>query len=159
VFHTAQVAKSFSCCSVTFRSTGPAGGGTGGSNMLRLRSMLIGSLCVLARGTVFLSLTMNRPLVHRFCGFYTGHMDEQETPSGIIEVDLFSKDMDDPDHPEVVRFRRLLEDVAADYGCSLVSFSVNQGTVSFGFDDDVLTADILRELEMDYGKEGRHPPA
>lgn len=111
-------------------------------------------LCVLARGPVFTFLSQKRPLVHRFLGFYTETMDEPKTPSvGIIEVDLFSEDVDDPEHPEAVQFRRLLEDVAEDYGCSLVLFSVDRGTVSFGFDDDVLTADILRELEMDYGEE------
>ena len=87
-------------------------------------------------------------------------MDEQQTrPVGIIEVDLFSEDVDDPEHPEAARFRRLLEEVAADYGCELVSFSVDRGTVAFAFDDDVLTADILREMEMEYGEEEGEPPA
>jgi hypothetical protein len=70
---------------------------------------------------------------------------------GAIEVDLFPEEVDGPDHPEALRFRALLEQVADDYGCSLVWFQVDQGTVSFAFDDDLLTAEILRELEMDYG--------
>ena len=101
-----------------------------------------------------------RPLARRFRGPYTGRMDEQQTPTlGTIEVDLFSRDVDDPEHPEAARFHRLLEEVAADYGCELVSFSVKRGTVAFAFDDDVLTADILRELEMDYGEGEGEPPA
>jgi len=79
-------------------------------------------------------------------------MDEQQNQtSGVIEVDLFPEDVNRFDHPQALEFRALLEEVAADYGCSLVAFEVRQGTVVFAFDDDVLTAEILRELEMDYG--------
>ncbi len=77
--------------------------------------------------------------------------DHRSNPTGAIEVDLFSEDVDGPDHPEAIRFRRLLEDVAMDYDCTLVRFEVQRGTVTFAFDDDVLTAEIIRELEMDYG--------
>jgi hypothetical protein len=66
---------------------------------------------------------------------------------GIIEVDLFSEDVDSLDHPEVVKFRRLLEEVADDYNCSLASFHIDQGTVSFSFDNDELDAEILRILQ------------
>ena len=72
-------------------------------------------------------------------------------PTGTIEVDLFPEEVDRSDHPTALAFRSLLEEVAEDYGCNLVSFDVRQGTVAFAFDDDILTADILRELEMDYG--------
>jgi hypothetical protein len=65
---------------------------------------------------------------------------------GIIEVDLFSEDVDSPHHPDAMRFRALLEDVAAEYGCELVSFQVEGGTVSFAFDDDELTAEVLKIL-------------
>jgi len=77
--------------------------------------------------------------------------EQQTTPSGVIEVDLFPKDVNRLDHPQALEFKMLLEEVAADYGCSLVTFEVRRGTVVFAFDDDVLTAEILRELEMDYG--------
>ena len=66
---------------------------------------------------------------------------------GIIEVDLFSKDVESEDHPEAKRFKKLLKDVAKEYGCKLTSFDVEQGTVSFSFDSDVLVAEILRILE------------
>jgi hypothetical protein len=66
---------------------------------------------------------------------------------GIIEVDLFSEDVDSLDHPEVIKFRRLLEEVANDYNCSLTSFHIDQGTVSFSFDNDELDAEILRILQ------------
>ena len=80
-------------------------------------------------------------------------MNEFPTPPyGIIEVDLFTKDVNDARHPEALKFRKVLEDVAEDYGCELVEFGVERGTVFFAFDDDLLTAEILRELEMDYGK-------
>ncbi len=80
-------------------------------------------------------------------------MNERPTvPIGAIEVDLFSEEVDTADHPEALRFRALLEQVADDYDCSLVWFDVAQGTVTFAFDDDVLTADIIRELEIDYGE-------
>ena len=74
-----------------------------------------------------------------------------EQPIGAIEVDLFPEEVDSPDHPEALRFQALLEQVADDYDCNLVWFQVHKGTVSFAFDDDVLTAEVLRELEMDYG--------
>jgi hypothetical protein len=66
---------------------------------------------------------------------------------GIIEVDLFSEDVDSLDHPEVVKFRKLLEEVADDYDCNLASFNVDHGTVSFSFDNDELDAEILRILQ------------
>jgi hypothetical protein len=66
---------------------------------------------------------------------------------GIIEVDLFSGDVDDADHPEARKFKKLLKDVAKEYGCKLTSFDVEHGTVSFSFDSDVLVAEILRVLE------------
>ena len=66
---------------------------------------------------------------------------------GIIEVDLFSEDVDSLDHPGVVEFRRLLEEVADGYDCSLTSFDVDHGTVSFSFDNDELDAEILRILQ------------
>lgn len=66
---------------------------------------------------------------------------------GIIEVDLFSEVVDSLDHPEVVEFKKLLEEVAKDYDCSLTSFDVDHGTVSFSFDNDELDAEILTILQ------------
>jgi hypothetical protein len=66
---------------------------------------------------------------------------------GIIEVDLFPEDVDSLDHPEVVKFRKLLEEVADDFDCTLSSFHIDNGTVSFSFDNDELAAEILRILQ------------
>lgn len=66
---------------------------------------------------------------------------------GVIEVDLFSEDVDTPDHPEAVKFRDLLEAVAEEYGTRLVTFEVEKGTVAFSFDSDTLTAQILQILQ------------
>jgi len=66
---------------------------------------------------------------------------------GVIEVDLFGQEVDSPDHPEAVGFRKLLEAVADEYGCALLSYEVDQGTVAFSFDNDELTAEILKVLE------------
>ncbi len=68
----------------------------------------------------------------------------------MIEVDLFPEEVDSEEDPRVVEFRRLLEEVAEDYNCNLVAFEINNGSVSFEFDDDSLTAEIIRELEMEY---------
>ncbi|PKN62962.1 MAG: hypothetical protein CVU57_21645 [Deltaproteobacteria bacterium HGW-Deltaproteobacteria-15] len=68
---------------------------------------------------------------------------------GSIEVDLFSKDVNSADHPQAIHFRGLLEEVAEDYRCRLVSFEVENGTVTFSFDDDGLTAEILRILQIE----------
>ena len=66
---------------------------------------------------------------------------------GLIEVDLFDKSVNEEDHPEVLKFRKLLQEVAKDFKAGLVAFEVHQGTVSFAFDSDELTAEILRILE------------
>jgi hypothetical protein len=68
---------------------------------------------------------------------------------GIIEVDLFSEDVDSLDHPEVVKFKGLLEEVADEYHCHLISFEIERGTVLFSFGDDALDAEIVRLLQTD----------
>ena len=66
--------------------------------------------------------------------------------SGIIEVDLFPADVDDPSDPQASSFRDLLEEVGQQYHCQLTHFDVHAGTVSFSFDSDELLADILKVL-------------
>jgi hypothetical protein len=66
---------------------------------------------------------------------------------GVIEVDLFPKDVDSQDDPAVVKFRKLLQDVAEEFRCKLLSFEVREGTVCFSFDSDELMAEILRLLQ------------
>ena len=66
---------------------------------------------------------------------------------GTIEVDLFSDDVNSPYHPEAVKLRYLLEQVAEEYNCELLSFQVDRGTVSFSFDSDELTAEVLKVLQ------------
>jgi len=66
---------------------------------------------------------------------------------GVIEIDLFPKDVDSRDHPDAVNFRRLLEQVADEHECHLLSYEVDRGTVSFSFDDDGLTAEVLKVLQ------------
>ena len=65
---------------------------------------------------------------------------------GIIEVDLFPEEVESLDHPEVVKFKKLLQEVAIEYDCNLISFDIDHGTVSFSFDNDELTAEIVRTL-------------
>lgn len=67
---------------------------------------------------------------------------------GVIEIDLFPEDVDSRDHPDAVNFRRLLEEVAGEYDCRLLSYEVERGTVSFSFDDDGLTAEVLKLLRQ-----------
>ena len=66
--------------------------------------------------------------------------------TGFIEVDMFPPDIDSEDHPDVRRFRELLEDVADEYNCSLVAFEVKAGTAIFSFDSDELMAEIVNIL-------------
>ena len=68
---------------------------------------------------------------------------------GLIEVDMFTRDVNDPNHPVAESFRELLVEVADQYGCSLLSFSVNRGVVSFSFDSEELMADIIKMLQID----------
>lgn len=64
--------------------------------------------------------------------------------SGVIEVDLFPADVDRADHPDVLKFKRLLQEAAKQYQSRLITFEVSEGTVSFAFDSDELTAEILK---------------
>jgi hypothetical protein len=84
--------------------------------------------------------------------FTLGDMDKvskkKTRQSGTIEVDLFSKEVDSEDHPQAAQFKEMLEDATRAYRCELLSFEVKKGTVSFSFDDDVLTAKILSMLEQ-----------
>lgn len=66
---------------------------------------------------------------------------------GIIEVDMFSSDVDSEDHPEAIAFKEALLEVAEEYGCELRYFEIHQGTVSFSFNSELLTADILKILQ------------
>ena len=75
-----------------------------------------------------------------------GFSRRKDIPLGIIEVDLFSEEVDSEDHPQASQFKEMLEEAADDHGCELMSFEVKKGTVSFSFDDDVLTAKILNML-------------
>ena len=66
---------------------------------------------------------------------------------GMFEVDLFPEEVNSTDHPQAREFKKMLEDVAQDFQCKLLSFEVDHGTVSFLFDSDELNAEILRVLE------------
>ncbi|MFC1885088.1 hypothetical protein ACFL2O_09990 [Thermodesulfobacteriota bacterium] len=67
--------------------------------------------------------------------------------TGYIEVDMFPADIDSKDHPDVVRFKELLEDVADEYNCCLVSFEIDSGTAMFSFDSEDLMAEIVNILK------------
>ncbi len=67
--------------------------------------------------------------------------------SGSFEIDLFSSDVDDVSHPYASQFRDMLESVAEQYRCQLISFEVSKGTVIFSFDSDELNAQILDLLK------------
>lgn len=67
--------------------------------------------------------------------------------SGCFEIDLFETDVDDVDHPYANQFKDMLESVAEQHGCHLISFEVNKGTVLFSFDGDELNAEILDLLK------------
>ncbi|HOP47571.1 MAG TPA: hypothetical protein PK874_07910 [Desulfobacteraceae bacterium] len=66
---------------------------------------------------------------------------------GIIEVDMFPEDVNSLDHPYVVQFKEILEEVAEEYNCNLVNFDIEHGIVMFSFDSEELTAQILNILQ------------
>jgi hypothetical protein len=66
---------------------------------------------------------------------------------GMFEVDLFSEEVNSADHPQAREFKKMLEAVARDFKCKLLSFKVDHGTVSFVFDNDELNAEIIKVLE------------
>lgn len=67
----------------------------------------------------------------------------------LIEVDMFPEEVNSLDHPEVVRFRDVLEEVALEYHCRLIYFDIQNGTVIFSFDSNRLMADILKVFQND----------
>jgi hypothetical protein len=67
----------------------------------------------------------------------------------LIEVDMFPEEVNSLEHPDVVHFRDVLEDVALEYHCRLIYFDIQNGTVIFSFDSDKLMADILKILQND----------
>jgi len=67
--------------------------------------------------------------------------------SGCFEVDLFPSEVDSEDHPYASQFKDMLESVAEQYGCNLVSFKVRKGIAIFSFDSDALNAEILDLLK------------
>jgi len=66
---------------------------------------------------------------------------------GMFEVDLFPEEVNSAEHPKAREFKKVLEAVAADFQCTLLSFEVDHGSVAFVFDSDELDAEILRVLE------------
>ena len=69
--------------------------------------------------------------------------------SSFIEVAMFQEDANSLDDPEVINFKRALLEVAEEYECFLITFEINQGIVTFSFDSDELTAEILTILQHD----------
>ena len=66
----------------------------------------------------------------------------------MFEVDLFPREVNSAEHPQAREFKKVLEAVARDFHCRLLSFEVDHGTVSFVFDSDELNAEILKVLEF-----------
>ena len=70
-----------------------------------------------------------------------------EESAGFFEVDMFPAEVDSPDHPYAAQFKEMLENAAKEYNGELLSFDVHEGTVTFSFDSDELTAKIIEILE------------
>jgi len=68
---------------------------------------------------------------------------------GLIEVDMFPEEVNSLEHPEVMRLRDVLEDVALEYHCRLTYFDIQNGIVTFSFDSEKLMSDILKILQTD----------
>ena len=68
--------------------------------------------------------------------------------SGKFEVDLFPPEVDGEDHPYASQLKDMLESVAEQYGCRLISFRINKGTAIFSFDSDELNTEILALLKQ-----------
>ena len=67
-------------------------------------------------------------------------------PSGSIEIDMFPEEVNRLDDPRVINFKRQLLEVAEEYDCFLITFEINNGTLTFSFDSDELTAEIMTIL-------------
>ena len=69
---------------------------------------------------------------------------------GVFEVDMFSKDVDTLDHPDVRQFKKVLLETAEEYDCFLTSFDITEGIVTFSFNSEELTSKILKILQNDH---------
>src|SRR5689334_7313325 len=64
---------------------------------------------------------------------------------------LFASDVHSLDHPEVVRFRAILEGMARAYGGRLLSFAIDHGVVAFSVDSEEMARDLLEDLAQRAG--------
>ncbi len=94
---------------------------------------------------------LHTPLLYhsRYSDIISGKFKSGYNNMGIIEVDMFSPDVDNPHHPVAESFKDLLSEVAEQYDCTLLTFDVDRGVVSFSFDNEELMADIIRILRME----------
>jgi hypothetical protein len=63
-----------------------------------------------------------------------------------LSLTMFAKDTNTVDVPYVSAFRHVLEQIAQDYGSSLIYFSVEHGMVSFSFDNEHVLYDIMEDI-------------
>ena len=64
----------------------------------------------------------------------------------LLTIDLFPRDVNSLQDESVVKFRELLENMAAAYGASLQTFAIDHGVVVFGLNDERMTQDLLDTL-------------
>lgn len=63
-----------------------------------------------------------------------------------LGLTLFPRDTNTLDDPLVKEFRSMLERIAETYRSHLISFAVDHGTVTFNFDKEEVTYDILQDV-------------
>ncbi len=64
-----------------------------------------------------------------------------------LGLTLFPKDTNRLDDPWVKEFRNILERIGATYHSHLTGFAIEHGTVTFNFDNEQVTYDILQEVK------------
>lgn len=64
-----------------------------------------------------------------------------------VTIEIFDETVRNTDHPEAVRLRLVLQDIAIEYGTQVDRFEVKNGVVTFRVGSKEMCAAIVRQLQ------------
>lgn len=64
-----------------------------------------------------------------------------------VTIELFDETVRNTEHPEAVRFRLVLREIAVEYGTQVDRFEVENGVVTFRVGSKEMCAAILRQFQ------------
>lgn len=66
---------------------------------------------------------------------------------GLITIPLLPSDVNSLDHPDVVKYRLVYQQMAEAYQCRMTSFAIDHGVILVSFDSEELCNDIIADLK------------